>query len=407
VQFGLRSGNHTLDAHRPGAFPVALDFHVTRAQTVTLTLPPLRTIPLVQPVALPGPGATWQQISADPGGGWRLAARLPGAAPVQPGWGPTTADPTIPALLHLDRDGLTRLSVLETYPVADELVTNAGDRAWAAWEPSEQSGLPGSVGVLTIATATGDQTIPTSAAIRGLWWAPDGQTLLMARADEQGQELVLLDLHRNEPVVGSALITLPGTVQRVHWHPDGRAAVVISAADPVTPPRPLPTLPVTPTPDAIEPVATFPRRSAVLLRLTEAGVPTATRLRAPPDLVGGAVLLAWSETTAWWGADTGLGLGLDRIDLETGTIERIGSLPDTIVALTAMPDTTLRTIHVTPDGELHVQRWPEGDRLFTLPDIRLAPGGLRPGGLWHGAELLVAATPSELWLVQIDQEALN
>jgi len=402
----LRSGEHTLEVQQPNAFPVSVAFAVTRGQTVTVTLPPLRPIPSVQPVSLPSPNATWRQIAGDVAGGWRLSAESPAVAAVQPGWGPSAAAAGIRSLLHLDTGGLTRLSVLETYPVADELITPAGERFWATWE-TQQPATPGIAGFLTIATPGGTQVISTTQQVRGLWWAPNGRALLVARGDEQGQALWLLDPRARRTIDEAALITIPGAVQSVHWQPDGLAAVVISATEPPTPTRPpTGTLPATPTIAAAEHAPTFPTRSAVLLRLPSTGRAEATRLRAPPNMAGGAVLLAWSATDLWWGADTGLGLALDRITLADGASTRLGALPAEIVALTALPDATLRMVLAQPDGSLTVARWPEYETLFTIPTIQLAAGGLRPGGLWAGRDLLVVGDPSTLWYVQIEPEAL-
>lgn len=403
----LRSGRHTLAAQRPNAFPVTMDFTVARAQTITLTLPPLRPIPVVQPVALPGPAATWQQIAGDASGGWRLSARAPADTSVQPGWGPLAAQASIRTLLHLDAGGLTRLSVLETYPVADELITVAGDRYWAAWE-SSQPATPGSAGFLTIDTPDGAQVISTTQPVRGLWWAPEGRALLVARSDAQGQALWLLDPAARQTADEPALIAISGAVQSVHWQPDGLAAVVISAAEPSAPIRP-PTgrPPATPAIQTPEHAATFPTRSAVLIRMARTGRAVAVRLRAPPNMAGGAALLAWSRSDLWWGADTGLGLALDRIALVDGVSTRLGRLPDATVALTVLPDATVRIVTAQPDGRLAAARWPEGETLFTLPVIQAPVNGPRPGGLWAGRDLLLVAGPADLWYVQIEPEALE
>ncbi len=403
----LRSGDHTLAAQRPGAFPAALPFTITRNQTTTLTLPPLRPIPVVQPVSLPSPQASWQQIARDAAGGWRLSARISASTAVQPGWGPSAAEASMHALLHLDAGGLTRLSVLETYPVADELVTASGDRFWATWEAQTHTPAPGVAGQLTLDTPAGTHVISTTAQVRGLWWAPDGRALLVAHSAGQGQELSLLDPRHPQLEPGAALIAIPGAVQSVQWAPDGQAAVVISAAESPAPTRPAAgNLPATPTAVHPEPAPTFPTRSAVLIRMPRDGRAEATRLRAPPNMAGGAVLLAWSSTDLWWGTDTGLGLGLDRIALTSGTSTRVGTLPDDIVALTVLPDTTLRIVCASPDGTLAVARWPEMDTLFTIPTIQIVPADLRPGGLWAGRDLLIVAGPATLWYVQIAPEAL-
>lgn len=71
-----------------------------------------------------------------------------------------------------------------------------------------------------------------------------------------------------------------------------------------------------------------------------------------------------------------------------------------------MPDATLRMVRAQADGTLTVERWPKAETLFTIPIIQRAPGGLRPGGLWAGRDLLIVTRPTELWYVQIEPEAL-
>jgi hypothetical protein len=404
----LRSGAYTLEARRPNTFPRSVAITVTREQTVTLTLPPLRPIPVVQAVSLPSPHATWQHIAGDASGGWRLSAHVPATTSVQPGWGPAAIETSMRSLLHLDAGGLTRVSVLETYPVADELMTAAGTRFWATWEARQPATPPGIAGFVTIDTPEGTQIISTTQQVRGLWWAPDGRALLVARSNEHGQALWLIDVHGRRVADESALITLPGAVQSVHWQPDGLAVVVISAADAAgAAPRPGGTM--SPAPTTVIPVehAMLPTRSAVLLRMPAPGRVEATRMRAPPNRAGGAVLLAWSHTDLWWGTDTGLGLALDRITLTNGTSTRLGTLPPESVALTALPDATLRMVLAQSDGSLTVARWPEHETLFTLPEIQRAPSGLHPGGLWAGRDLLLVTGPTALWYVQIEPEALQ
>jgi len=172
---------------------------------------------------------------------------------------------------------------------------------------------------------------------------------------------------------------------------------------------------------------TFPTRSAILIRFIddadERGAQVAvTRLQAPPNLASGAVLLAWAASSAsaspehsqeqawelWWGADTGLGLALDRITLRDGSSVRMGSLPRAIVALTVRPDTSVRLLLIQPEGSLAVVRWPSLEPIFTLPTIQVPPGGaLRPGGLWAGDDLLIATSATTLWHVQVEPEALQ
>lgn len=399
------SGSHSFLAERSGAFPASQIIQVTRDQTVTLELPHLRPIPLLQQLPLPDARSTWMQVSADASGGWRLQASRPAAeasAGARPGWGPQPLIP--PLVLHLDRQGLTRLSVLESYPVADEMLTAAGERFWAMWSEPTGPKLPGIAGLLTLTTPVGTDVISTTGALRGLWWAPGGRSLLVALPHDQGQDLAVLDPRRPTSAL-TPLITVPGTVKSVHWHPDGRAAVVLTAIDPPAPTGPQ----AAPRPGPTQPPATAETSAlaynAVLLLLPDVGTATATRLRVPPVRAAGLLPLTWTDDALWWVTDTGLGLALDRVYLATGMSERRGTLPSGLVALTVLPDgNTVRLVCALPDDSLRVERWPEGDALFTLPGVE-ATGPT--GGTWLGGDLLLATSPTALWYVQIDPEALR
>jgi hypothetical protein len=219
-------------------------------------------------------------------------------------------------------------------------------------------------------------------------------------------DLIIVDPHQPQIDTAVPLITIPGSVQSIAWSPNGQAAVVLTTQD-----SPIPTQtanPARPTPTTIPRLPTDPvlvARNAVLIQLPEQGKTAhATRLRVPPDRPGGLVPLAWSEQALWWVTDTGLGLALDRISLADGTTERVGPLPETIAALTVMPDQHLRVLVQAPDGSLTVQRWPEPQTLFTLPTIQ-AHGPV--GGIWQGSELMLATNPQTLWYVTLQPEALR
>jgi hypothetical protein len=307
-------------------------------------------------------------------------------------------------MLHLDAQGLSRQSILETYPVADEVIAANGDRFWAMWSSQDGPKTPGVAGMLTIATPTLSTVVSTTETLRGIWWAPGGTQLLVALPHDQGHDLAVID-PRRAAASPQVLITVPGAVSSVHWQPDGRAAVVLTRLDPPaqrgapTPARPGPT----PMP-AAEAEATL-GTNAVLILLSPAAEPHAIRLRTPPIRPAGLLPLTWTHDALWWVTDTGLGLALDRVDLATGSTDRVGDLPDTLVALTVMPDDqSLRLVCRLPDGVLQVERWPEGEALFTLPGIQSATAA---GGTWRGGELLLATDTRTLWYIRLAPEALR
>ncbi len=406
--FTLPSGDHTLRVERPGAFPVSSLVQVSRSQTTTLTLPVLRPIPVVQPLPLPHQQSVWLQASPDAGSGWRMTATRPAPAQTgpRPGWGQTQPAPAR-YQLHLDSQGLTRLSVLETYPVADEIVTTDGERFWAVWEPQESPKIPGVAGNLTLTTPAGTQVISTTASPRGVWWTPGGSHLLVALPHDQGLDLVVVDPERPQIDDRAPLITVPGAVQSIAWSPDWQAAVVITSLESILPTQQGATLPARPTPTAgpLPAETATLERTAVLIQLSQPGESArATRLRVPPARPAGLNPLAWSAGALWWVTDTGLGLALDRVNLADGVTERVGQLPDDLVTLTALPDRTLRIVRPLADGQLAVQRWPDAETLFVLPAIQ-AQGAA--GGVWDGEELILATGPGGLWYIQIQPEALR
>ncbi|PDV97319.1 hypothetical protein [Candidatus Chloroploca asiatica] len=401
----LPSGPHALHFTQPGAFPVTSVIQVSRQQTTTLIVPPMRPIPLVQPVPLPHPQSTWLQVSPDAGSGWRLTATRPeperpaGA----PGWGPPQPEPA-PYHLHLDAQGLTRLPVLETYAIADELTTRDGARFWAVWEPHRGAPLPSVAGSLTLTRPTGTQVITTSRSLRGVWWSPGGRHLLVAVPHAQDVDVLVVDPARPQVDAQVPLITVPGTIHHLAWSPDGAAAVIITSLASPSPPhvaRPTPPADAPPTATALL------DHTAVLIQFAPPGADArATRLRVPPARPAGLIPLAWTADALWWVTDTGLGLALDRVTLAAGVTERVGPLPDDLVALTVRPDGTLRIVRPTAEGTLAVQRWPaDADAtLVVLPTIQTQG---RTGGIWQGHELLLATGPTALWYVQIQPEALQ
>lgn len=401
----LPSGTHTLRIEQPGAFAVTSVVEVRRNLTTTLALPVLRPIPLVQALPLPHPQSSWLQVSPDASHGWRLTATRPAPEPTgpRPGWGQTQPSPA-PYQLHLDPQGLSRLAVLESYPIADEIVDADGRRFWAVWEPQTTPQPAGSVGQLTVTTPAGTQVLSTTVRLRGLWWSPGGHMLLVALPRDHGVDLIVVPADQPQLDGLASLMTVPGAVQSLAWSPDGRAVVVITDLEAAS----LPTAAAAPraTPTTLTPAEHGAwERTAVLIRLPQPGrAAHATRLRVPPSRPAGLVPLAWSPGTLWWVADTGLGLALDRMSLADGQTERVGALPDDLAALTVLPDTTLRIVRTQPDGHLVIQRWPEAQTLVVLPSIQ-AQGWA--GGIWLGEELLLATGPTALWYVQIAPEALQ
>ena len=395
-----RSGRHRLQVTRPGFYPVAMDLRITRAQTTTLSIPPLRPRPAVQPIPLLAPGASWQIASPDPAGGWRLSATVADVRPTPSAQMYRGLDSDIPkrSILRLDALGLTRLSVLEAYAAADEQISSRG-RFWAAWE-SLTTDFRHEHGHLTISTPTTNTVITTTNAIMGLWWGPAGRWLLIAVEHGVGQDLMLWSPAMSTPGVHSVLalaapvVTIPGQVAAVHWSPDGRAAVVVSTTQMQHDSRPV----------EGAGAATPPSWDATLiLPDIQPDRTRALRLAPPPPAPLGLIPLAWSTDALFWTADTGHGLVLERISFATALPARVGTLPTGTLALCVLGTDQIRVLVRDNGGALTLQTWPSGSVLFALDEVPTAPAA----GFWSGTTLLLATSDGALWQLTFAPEALE
>lgn len=391
------SGEHVLRVTQPGAYPLESIVGITRAQTTTVTLPALRPRPAVQPIPLPAPGAHWQVAYPDPAAGWRLSAT---AAQIQPTpqmgmYGSADIAPPAPMHLRLDTLGLARLSALEAYAAADELIIPAG-RFWAAWEPS-RTDLRGIGGHITLSTPTGGTVITSTRSITGLWWAPAGKAVLIAEQHGIGQDVFLWSATAPTAALGMPIVTVPGRVAAVNWQPDGRAAVVLSTQGS--------------THDRIagqnESSKAAPERAvwdATLIVMTSPAAPRALRLAAPPAAPLGLLPMAWSADALLWTAESGQSLMLQRIPLSAALPTQLGTLPRGAVALTMMGDDQLRVLVNDGHGALKMQAWPSGETQFILDE---APATAQMGGIWNGNVLLLASGSTDLWALSFAPETLR
>jgi hypothetical protein len=390
VSMRVLSGTHSLTYRREGYYAATLSVTVTRDQTTTLTLPTLRPRPIVQPIPLPSVGSAWQAAAPDGSGGWRLTATTADARPTPAPYGSGPRDSASPrTLLHLDSVGLTRLAALEAYSAADER-TAAEGRSWAAYETRQpvRGGWQEAAGRLTIRWPAGSTVLTPTAPISGLWWAPDGLRLLIAIDHGAGQDLVFWS-----PSAGSLdapIVTVPGQIVAVQWHPSGRAAVVLSTRQPSRAASLTPDTP--PTWDATLVLAAMrPMESARALRL-------ATPLPAPLALVP----LAWQDEALLWITAPGSVWELQRVPFSAALPTRLGPVPAGTVALRADNANRLRLL-VQADGMLTLRDWVSGATVLTLDDVPIDAG---MSAAWQDNTLLVA-TEQELWYLTFSPAALR
>jgi hypothetical protein len=383
-QSRVLSGAHTLTEQRPGFYGAVLPLTITREQTSTLTLPPLRPRPTVQPVPLPGVGASWHSAMPDGSGGWRLTAA---AADVRPTPIPYTARAQDvaphPTLLHLDGLGLTRLGALEAYVAADERTTRAGT-SWAAYESDAVGrGYLESIGRLTIRWPGGSTILTPTAPVSGLWWAPSGQMLLVAVARGGGQDLTIWTPQSSS--LTTPIVTVPGQIVAVEWQPGGRAAVVLST-------------------NKASDTSAAPVWDATLLLPASGGDESARALRLapPPPSALGLVPLAWQADALLWVTGGGNAWELLRIPFSAALPTRLGTVPPGTLALHLNNDGAVRLL-VQEGGVLTLRDGVSGATLFTLDDLPPTP---MLGAAWQDDTLLLG-TEQELWELTFSPAALS
>jgi len=292
-------------------------------------------------------------------------------------------------LLRLDALGLTRLTALEAYTAADERTTAAGT-SWAAYEVGapEHASWQSAAERLTIRWPGGSAVLTPTAPIGGLWWAPDGQRLLVALDRGTGQDLIFWV--PGAATLATPIVTIPGRTITVQWHPSGRAAVVLSTHQLRNAPAP-----------GSETAA--PAWEATLLlpatRATESA--RALRLGAPPSATLGLIPLAWEPDALLWVTARVSSWELQRIPFSAALPTRIGAVPEGTLALRLSDDRALRLL-VHDGSTLTLRDWANGAIVLTLDDVPPTPG---MSGAWQG-DTLVLATEHELWYLTFSPAAL-
>lgn len=387
--FAIVAGTHTVQVDQEGYYPQELRVVVERDASVHVHIPPGRPRPAVYEVPLPGPSAAWKSAAPDLQGGWRLVAALPDIAPTPDPARPGAAPP-LPAqvLLRVNDSGITRLASLESYAAADELITHAG-RFWAAWTPNANELRPMEEGgVITIITPWGNTSIPTSDSVTGIWWGPEGRWLLAAARYGSGQNVYVWS--SGEPTTLERALTpvatVPGTIFAVHWSPGGHAAAILSQSPPVKGQQRR----------AMDATLIIPSQPVNQSR-------TITLSPAPPAMLG-LPPLAWSRDALWWTTSAREGVFLEHIPFRAALPNRIGRLPDGIVALTVIDDEHVRLITQDRTGRLHLETWPEGQRLAMIDDIPARPPA---SAVWRGAAVLISDGPEHLWHVIFDEATIR
>jgi len=353
-------------------------------------------------------GATaWTHAVPDVTQGWRLLAELAmaGGTPTPgAGWGMTgpVHDPRM--IIHLHDQGMERLLVLETHVVADEIHLETGERFWAGWEPVADTRTEDAVGYVEVVSPIARSRIATTERMTGIWWSPGGTHLLLAAAGSMGQDLYLVgtrELHaRGEQALQGSVSTTAGEVVSVQWSPSGTEVVVMSARTSTGGGAAADGTDGTDGDDRGP--SAMAMEAILIMGMDGAGSPLVLRLPAPPMRSLNLLPMSWAEEVLYWTTDTGLGLALDTIDLDSGTRTRQGPLDAAVIALTVLPGNVVRTLNAD-GGTLVVETWPDQTRLFGLDDLPVVG---EVAGQWVGDHVLLA-TGNGLWQITTSEEGIR
>src|SRR6266545_279527 len=365
------SGAHTVHATMPDGRSAWADIILDASQALTLTLPTGLAEPRERFLPPAAPGSHIAQVWwAD--GAWRVQSvqnPLPPAkdSPVQTTGVTPTSEPA--QLVAVSTQGMERLPTLDAYAgLADQVHVN--ERLLeAVYRANPERGFSNlSSGSIELRGWGAVQTIPISAPLTLLRFAPDGATLLEAEQVPSGGEQVYL-IAQNR--IRTPLIALPGQIMRLSWRPDGSAVVIHSIqGEQMT----------------LTLVRLAPRVSAAAI----AELPAAS-------YAGSIVPLTWDTSGLLWVApDQNSTPALWRAPLTSLIPERKGALEAR--ALTRLPDGTLRVLTIQ-DGAVVVGRV-QGDIVVGEATVSRVPAAPDLMGIWQGQQLLLQSG-GQVWLLDL------
>jgi hypothetical protein len=373
------AGAHTVLATLPDGRGVWADIELRAGSAVTLTLPVGLSKPRERELPPAAPGTHIEQVWwAD--GAWRVVS-VPNSQPTsESGRGQDYSPIPTPQpgqTVAVRARGVERLATLDAYAgLADQLHVSAEPHGntpmlvEAVYRPTRAPRY-GDEAIGTIEVrgwGATMQTLPISAPLTMLRFAPDGEALLLDEVVASGGEQVYLARPDGARV---PLVAVPGRITRLSWHPGSQAVVLHSVQGE--------RLTLTLIPSVI---------AAVIADLD------ANRY------AGSLVPLTWDEAGLLWVAPDRQEVStLWRAPLSSLIPERSG--PMEAQALTCLPDGTLRV--VTRQGPHVVIGRYKGEVFIgetTVPGVTDAPD---LAGMWQGRELLLQGG-GQAWLLEIDED---
>jgi hypothetical protein len=341
------------------------------SQALTLTLPTGLAEPRERSLPPAAPGSHIAQVWwAD--GAWRIQSAQNPLPPTKDSPAQATGEtPTAQAsqIVLVSAQGMERLPTLDAYAGLADQVHVSSQLLEAVYRTNANRDFTDqSTGTIEVRGWGAAWTMPISAPLTLLRFAPDGSALLEAELLPSGGEqayIITKDKGRT-PVVA-----VPGQIVRLAWQPDGRAVVIHSIQN--------------------------EQLTLTLVRLTPSILAAAIADLPAAQYAGAIVPLTWDEGGLLWVAPDQSGDSfLWSAPLSSLIPERKSALEAR--ALTRLPDGSLRLLSVQ-GGSIVVGRYQNG--IFvgetTLPRLPLAPDLM---GLWQGNELLLQGD-GQAWLLDL------
>lgn len=369
----LYAGTHTVVATLPDGRRAWATITVQASQVLTLTLPsgllPPRT--RVLPPAAPGMqiASVWW---AD--GGWRVSSvPLVGGAPddtrhaAEP-----TPTPAPGQTVAVRPQSIERLPTLDAYGGLADQMQRDGHLLEAVYRAapnrSVRDEFSGSVEVRGWGASA--HTLPISAPLTLVRFAPDGRALLLAeQIAPTGTQVYLV----RPGVAQEALVAVPGLVTDLSWRPDSSAVVLYSVQG--------------------------ERLTLTLVRLRESGVAAVIAELPIPQNAPALVPLAWDDAGVRWIApDTDDAFWEWSAPLTTLLPER--GRPMDARALTVLPDGTVRVLRMM-DGGVVIGRY-EGAVFIGETWVARIPSVVNLVGRWQGAALVLQGA-GQAWLLDVGE----
>jgi len=261
-----------------------------------------------------------------------------------------------------------RLATLDAYAGLADQVHRNDQLIEAVYRADPNRGLSDqSSGSIEVRGWGSQQTIPISAPLTLLRFAPDGTALLEAEQVPSGGEQVYL-ITQDRRV---RAVAVPGHIVRLSWRPDSSAVVIHSVQG--------------------------ERLTLTLVRLAPSLVAAVVADLSAADYAGALIPLTWDDAGLLWVAPDQSGTpSLWSAPLTSLIPERKG--PMDARALTRLADGTLRAVTIQADSVV-IGRY-QGDIFIgetVVPGVQPARDLM---GLWQGNELLLQGG-GRAWLLDV------